>query len=183
MPILEFIDESLDKIEDAKNVNAITTCISSQENNKLILCAWMTDGEQVKLCHGKGTMTFPFEPLIELGQEMGRSFCKNFRDIDVNCPNCYCVNKDNFKSFSFSQKEDSKFVDITASFHNGQEIPLFGLREKFFNKKGKDGLIQIENEIRDYQIENGIISENVEDSVENIDTMISDTSTNEGMDF
>lgn len=165
MPILEFIEESLDKIEEAKDVNAITVCHSSIENNKLILCAWMADGEQIKLCHGKGVMTFPFEPLCELRDEMGRAYTRNFRDIDVNSPNCYCVNKDNFKSFSFSQKEDSKFVDIVASFHNGQDVHLFGLREKFFNKKGKDGLIAIENEIRDYQIENGIISEDSTETV------------------
>jgi len=165
MPILEFIEESLDKIEEAKNVNAITTCFSSQENNKQILCAWMADGEQVKLCHGKGIMTFPFEPLCELRDEMGRAYAKNFRDIDVNCPNCYCINKDNFNSFSFAKRDDSKFVDVIASFHNGQEVHLFGLREKFFNKSGKDGLIAIENEIRDYQIEKGIISEDSTETV------------------
>ena len=159
---IEFIDEALEKIEDAKNVNAITTARSSVDN-KLILCAHMADGEQIRLSKGQGRMTFPFEPLVELCQVMGRSYFKNFKDVDVNMPNNVCVNINNFKSFNFSkQEEDSKFVDIAASFHNGQEVHLFGFREKYFNKKGKDNLIQIENEIRDYQLQNGIISEEVE---------------------
>jgi len=64
-----------------------------------------------------------------------------------------------------NEVDDSKFVDVIASFHNGQEVHLFGLREKFFNKSGKDGLIAIENEIRDYQIEKGIISEDSTETV------------------
>ena len=80
MTIINFIDEELDKIENPKEVNCIITCLSSVDG-KMILAGVKTDGEEVRLSKGQGRMTFPFEPLLFLREELGRSYFKNFVDI------------------------------------------------------------------------------------------------------
>lgn len=148
-------DNIYEIIDNPNDVNCFSTFAGSK--NKLSLVAHKTDGTVLHLSEEKHVMTFPFEPIRWLSEEyLGNDYFKDYRFVDILGSNQFCVNKRNFASFSYTKRPDNKFVDVTANFINGQSAYLFGVREKYFESKGKVGLQNIEKDIYSFQIENGI---------------------------
>lgn len=122
--------KNLEAIEDPKKVNFISAVRVPSEKHlsgtALALEAGLVNnGKAVVLTEPKGSFTFPFEPLLQLRNEMGRFYIANFAMINENV----CVNSMNFNGFDYVQNEDDKkFTGIVAKFKDGSEWRLLSIR-------------------------------------------------------
>ena len=122
--------KNLKIIEDPKKVNFISAVrVPSKKHlsgTAVALEAGLANNKKaVVITEPKGSFTFPFEPLLQLRNEMGRFYIANFAMINENV----CVNSMNFNGFDYVQNEDDKkFTGIVAKFKDGSEWRLLSIR-------------------------------------------------------
>ncbi len=147
---MQFIDSAIQKIKNPKDVLAVGLHRAVDEN-KRVLTAHMIDGEIVDLTVPQGKFSFPIDALVHLRQEMGRFWFDEFTAIPAMQAIIACVNDNHFSCFQFNTEENPEAVIIDANFKNGEKVTIMNMPIKYFNKKGRAQLMNIEDLIRHYQ--------------------------------
>ena len=145
--------KNLEAIEDPKKVNFISA-VRVPSDKRLsgtalaLEAGLVNNGKAVIITEPKGSLTFPFEPLLQLKNEMGRFYVSNFSSINENT----CVNTMNFNGFDYVQNEDDKkFTGIVAKFKDGSEWRLLSIRNYAMATGERRRLETLEQSIFDYQ--------------------------------
>lgn len=82
-------------------------------------------------------MSFPWESINELSQELGKKYFNDFAVIDCN----YAINKTHLTKLTYSNQND-KEVRVLAHFDNGSAVTLFDVKKKYFVRKLKTEIEQ-----------------------------------------
>ena len=130
--MLKYIEENIDKIQDANNVNVF---YPQRSKHGISIYAGLVGGELVKLTSEQSLMTFPFEPFYWMAKSknapniLDRDYFEGFFKIydDV------CLNKEKFDKFSYMPNE--KGIEVWASFVDGSSFALYTAKKSIIEKE------------------------------------------------
>lgn len=128
--MFDYYEENLAKIKNPNDIDIIKPVQTQRGGTALF--ARINNGEAIQLTAPKGKLTFPFEPIYWLRQQMGRFYWENFANIQ----NVIAINKTHLARLCYVDTNEKR-VKVYAYFDDGNIIELFNPDKKFFFKKFK----------------------------------------------
>lgn len=145
--MFKYLEENLEIIKNPDEVNYIRPY--KLEKGGSALFAITKANEAVQLTQPQGAMSFPWESINELSQELGKIYFRNFAVIAGN----YAINRKHLNKINYVNSND-KEVSVLAFFDNENEITLFDVKKNYFFKKLKAEIelktqLEFENETKE----------------------------------
>jgi len=127
--VFEYNDISLSVIKNPDNVMMIKTM---RDKSGSYLAAWLGNGDVLQLTKSKSFLTYPFEPLRVLTEQIGESYWQNFAWIDETV----AINKKYLEDFKYCDhfKERNRYK-LFVYFKNNDHCHLASPQKKYFKTK------------------------------------------------